>query len=64
MTLKELKNGDIYWDKEGVKRGLAYRIDDKKIGLIRCPHCYKENYALNVASGQCTWCNFNANSNA
>lgn len=29
--------------------------------LIRCPKCGKENYALNVAIGICTWCGFDAN---
>lgn len=29
--------------------------------LERCPKCDMENYALNVASGICTWCGFDAN---
>ena len=32
--------------------------------LIRCPKCHKENYALNVASGICTWCGFDINAEA
>jgi ribosomal protein L37E len=26
--------------------------------LIRCPVCGRENYAPNVATGICTWCNY------
>jgi len=29
--------------------------------LIRCPKCKRENYALNVASGICTWCGYDVN---
>lgn len=29
--------------------------------LVRCPKCGRENYALNVASGICTWCGYDAN---
>lgn len=32
-----------------------------KIYLQRCPKCGLENYALNVPSGICTWCGYNAN---
>ena len=28
--------------------------------MVRCPKCEKENYALNVASGICTWCGYEA----
>ena len=43
----------------GDKRGFGY-ISKKGpgIGLIRCPDCEKENYAMNVPGGVCTWCNF------
>jgi hypothetical protein len=30
------------------------------IGMTRCPKCNKENYALNVISGICTWCGYQA----
>ena len=29
--------------------------------LIRCPKCARENYSMNVASGICTWCGYNGN---
>ena len=38
-----------------------YRDDDGSIGLIICPKCQRENYALNVALGYCTWCGYDAN---
>jgi len=31
------------------------------ICLERCPECDRENYAMNVIAGICTWCGFNAN---
>jgi ribosomal protein L37E len=33
---------------------------DGNIGLERCPICGRENYAMNVLSGICTWCGYNA----
>lgn len=52
MTLEELRN-----------KGGAGFIDskDNMLALIRCPECHKENYAMNVLSGICTWCGFDAN---
>lgn len=41
------------------ERGLEVK-DDGTILLIRCPKCDLENYALNVLSGICTWCGYNA----
>lgn len=38
-----------------------YRKEDGSVGLIRCPKCQRENYALNVTYGICTWCGYNAN---
>jgi ribosomal protein L37E len=32
-----------------------FRINGK-LYLVRCHKCGKENYALNVSSGQCAWC--------
>ena len=29
--------------------------------LIRCPSCGKENWAMFVASGICTWCGYDTN---
>mgnify|MGYP006296100235 CR=1 FL=1 len=35
--------------------------EEGKTCLVRCPECEKENYALNVPSGMCTWCGYDAN---
>ncbi len=39
--------------------------DNFKVGdrtyLVRCPKCKKENYALQVSSGICAWCGYDAN---
>ena len=32
----------------------------KKIYMVRCPKCNKENWAMAVASGQCAWCGHKA----
>lgn len=29
--------------------------------LVRCPACKRENYAMNVSLGVCTWCPFDGN---
>lgn len=34
---------------------------DKKICLVKCPSCNKENYAMAVVSGVCSWCGFDSN---
>ena len=36
-------------------------IEDGEVFLVRCPKCGRENYALNVTLGICTWCGYNAN---
>ena len=35
--------------------------NDDKHALVNCPECHKENYAVNVLSGVCTWCGFDIN---
>lgn len=37
--------------------------DEDRRALVKCPDCHKENYALNVLSGVCTWCGFDINGN-
>ncbi len=32
-----------------------------KRALVKCCNCDRENYALNVLSGICTWCGFDIN---
>ena len=36
-------------------------VEDGCSYLVRCPRCGRENYAVNVASGICTWCGYDAN---
>ncbi|MDE6079760.1 MAG: hypothetical protein K2G35_06825 [Duncaniella sp.] len=41
----------------------AYGVEwyaDGTVLLLRCPKCDRENYALNVALGVCTWCGYRA----
>ena len=40
--------------------GVEYYPDEKVLLLLRCPKCGKENYALNVIKGICTWCGYDA----
>lgn len=40
--------------------GVEYYPGTKDLLLIRCPKCGKENYALNVSRGICTWCGYDA----
>jgi ribosomal protein L37E len=49
-------------DDKNVINGLGYIGKIRStIGLIKCPVCNRENYALNVTTGICTWCGFNLN---
>jgi len=34
---------------------------NSKTYLVSCPKCKKENWTLNVASGICAWCGYDAN---
>lgn len=43
-----------FTDKELNKLG-NFR-DKKKLFLVRCPACEKENYLPAVATGICSWC--------
>ena len=52
---------DVVFLIDGQEKGAGYiGKKDKKIGLIRCPKCDRENYMMNVLSGQCCWCGFKA----
>jgi ribosomal protein L37E len=35
-------------------------MEMSKIYMTKCPKCGKENYAMAVASGQCSWCSYKA----
>lgn len=41
--------------------GNGYERKIGGIGLIRCPICKSENYALSVSNGICSWCGFDVN---
>lgn len=41
--------------------GSAYTKKDGRLGLIRCPKCKQENYAMAVSDGVCCWCGWDAN---
>lgn len=36
--------------------GNVWRADNGDIYMNRCPRCERENYALAVSSGVCSWC--------
>lgn len=38
----------------------GFLTEDNRVFLQRCPKCSFENWALNVASGQCAWCGYKA----
>lgn len=44
------------------KVGHSYIDDDGTICMIRCLDCGRENWAMAVAAGHCTWCGYNPNS--
>jgi len=61
---KIIKNSEDY-DHDNIEfigfpfKGKGYiGKEDKQIGLQRCPVCGKENWAMNVSQGICTWCDF------
>lgn len=35
-------------------------IIDGTLYMFRCPKCDKENYVMNVRTGICTWCGYDA----
>jgi len=51
-------NGDDVMNNENWSRngGGGFITDDGTLAIIKCPECRKENYAMNVTSGICTWC--------
>ena len=40
--------------------GVEYDADTKDLLLLRCPKCGRENWAMNVSAGFCTWCGYDA----
>lgn len=50
---------DVRFDVDGAEKGFGFTDENKTyIALTRCPLCERENYAMNVMSGICTWCGF------
>lgn len=46
------------------KRGAGYQSKENgSIGLLRCPECNRENYAMAVATGCCAFCEFTVHDN-
>ena len=43
-------------NKKIKKLDLGNWISNGKYYMIRCPRCLRENYAMNVAHGECAWC--------
>lgn len=41
--------------------GFGFILPNNHICMIRCFNCGRENYAMAVTSGFCSWCGFNAN---
>jgi ribosomal protein L37E len=59
---KRIRDNSItYINKDGHKIGSAFRTEAGNVGLTRCPECNRENYALNIIKGICSWCGFDAN---
>ena len=44
-----------------IPKGCFWAEEKQKIYMVRCPKCDAENYMPNVASGICTWCDWDAN---
>lgn len=61
---KGADSDDVRWkiDEKADLKGYGFiNRETKHISLIKCPDCGRENYAMNVMSGDCTWCPFKAN---
>lgn len=58
---------DVYFVNKATGKDSGYGFisknqnPQKRISLVNCPACGTDNYALNVSSGECTWCPFSAN---
>lgn len=62
QTPSDHDSDDIRWvDDAGKEHGFGFVAKgEKKIAVIRCPECERENYALAVLDGVCVWCGFKA----
>ena len=52
---------DVRFEVEGKIKGRGFILmeGNQSISLFECPLCEKKTCDFNVASGQCTWCEFN-----
>ena len=57
--MKSLSKRNLIYQERGIE---AY--NDGLILLERRPKCHRENYAPNIITGQCTWCDYNAHKDA
>jgi len=46
--------------RQDKRRGYVWREINGQLYMQRCPECARENYALNVSAGVCTWCGYAA----
>ncbi|MDO8669595.1 MAG: hypothetical protein Q7K65_04855 [Candidatus Buchananbacteria bacterium] len=62
-TPAEYDHTEITFEVDGRIGGSGFigKGKDQRLGLIKCPVCQKENYAVSVSSGVCVFCDFNAN---
>lgn len=62
LTIKTTPPGhdaDNIYITNGKKKGFAFITKNKSaIGLVKCPECEQENYALSVMTGECAWCEY------
>lgn len=68
MKIKIIKTPSIY-DHDVIRftndKGVQVKGDgyigkeDGRVGLVKCPACCRENYAMSVNSGMCCWCGYN-----
>lgn len=55
---------DVWWYEVGKTEYVGHGYQSKKDGKLfieRCPMCEKENYAINIPTGTCAWCGYDAN---
>lgn len=55
-TPDDYDSDDIVYDNGG--KGFIPKEGDKRVCILTCPACKKENYAMSVCSGQCYWCGY------
>jgi hypothetical protein len=62
-TNAELDNHDVFFYNANSEKQIGYAYlskKEKKVGLVRCPSCHKENFPTAILKGKCAWCKFDA----